>query len=168
MYPHWVAKISSHNFSISKMSVTSNTIGKDAIVSVLLPILHPLQLVQTTFPSCMNDQRLEGCVILRQEEKKINQKMQTAIIIHHKAFKAGGEFVEVNAAKQWFKLQVQGPQELLFQPEELSDLDTIMEDEEEGPEMLDIILQTRHGTKICLQNFCHLGSCVWTSQCPSG
>ena len=75
------------------------------------------------------------------ELRKINQKMQTAIIVHHEAFKNGDDFLEVHAVERWFKLQV-GALELIFTPEEVSDLDTAMGEEEEGPEMPAIILQT--------------------------
>jgi len=68
--------------------------------------------------------------------------MHMAIIVHHKAFKNGDEFQEVYAVARWFKLQVEGPCDLIFQPEEVSDLDTALGDEEEGQEMPAIILQS--------------------------
>ena len=116
-------------------------ISKDTIVSVLLRYLHPSHLVQMTFPNQLNGQRLEGCVVVGRQERKINRKMQTAIIVHHEAFKNEDRFQEVYAVAQWFKLQVEGPRDLIFQPEEVSDLDTALGDEEEGQEMPAIILQ---------------------------
>ena len=127
------------------MSVTNRTICKDPVVSVLLCYLYPSQLVQTTFPNQVNGQKLKECVVVGRELRKINQKMQTAIIVHHEAFKNGDDFLEVHAVERWFKLQV-GALELIFTPEEVSDLDTAMGEEEEGPEMPAIILQTANAS----------------------
>ena len=135
------------------MSHKQNKIDKDAIASVLLKYLRPSQMVQTTLLNHLKNEQLEGCAVVGREERKIDLKMQRAIFVGHSTFKNGDEFQEVYAATRWFKLQVQGLRDLLFQVDGVSDLDTALEGRDDGPEVPAIISQTANtGSQVDVDN----------------
>ena len=94
------------------MSPRKKAHGKGATVSCLIKFLHPSQLIRNTYPNPENGQRLEGCLTIRQEVKKINQ---LAIVVKHDDFVGmDKEPQELNAVKKHFSIQVEGDPDFFF------------------------------------------------------
>ena len=61
--------------------------GKDAKVSVLSKYLHPSRLVKQVLPNVEANHRLQNCVVIRLELKKIRRQDQLAVVLKHDDFK---------------------------------------------------------------------------------
>ena len=97
------------------MSPRKKAHGKGATVSCLIKFLHPSQLIRNTYPNPENGQRLEGCLTIRQEVKKINCKDQLAIVVKHDDFVGmDKEPQELYAVKKHFSIQVEGDPDFFF------------------------------------------------------
>ena len=97
------------------MAPRKKTHGKGAIVSVLIKFVHPLALIREKFPNPENRQRLEGCLTVRQEVKKITRKDQLSLVVTHDDFKdADGNLQELHAVKKHFSIQQEGDPDLFF------------------------------------------------------
>eukprot|EP00934_Nitzschia_sp_Nitz4_P007490 Nitzschia sp. Nitz4//scaffold526_size3785//2112//3756//NITZ4_009261-RA/size3785-processed-gene-0.3-mRNA-1//1//CDS//3329553959//7480//frame0 len=89
--------------------------GKDAVVSILSTYLHPSEHIRNKYPNPISGHRLEGCVVIRQEVKKIRRREQMAIVVQHDDFKTEeGEYIELHAVKRWIKISTEGPAEYFF------------------------------------------------------
>ena len=99
-----------------KMSPRKKTHGEGGTVSCLIKFLHPSQLIRNKFPNPTSGQRLEGCITVRQEVKRINRKDQLSIVIHHDDFKEADEetFQELYAVKKDFTIQAEGDPDFFF------------------------------------------------------
>ena len=60
--------------------------GKGAICSILLAHIHPSAHIRQKYPNCTRSDCLEGCKILRQEEKLIQRKQTLAVVFRHESF----------------------------------------------------------------------------------
>ena len=90
----------------AKNGTQKKTHGVGAIVSALNKFLHPSTLIREKYPNPKNCQRLEGCKMLQQEVKKINQKDQLSLVITHEDFlDANGNLHELYAVKKHFGIQ---------------------------------------------------------------
>ena len=49
-------------------------LGKDAVVSVPVQLLHSRKVVTDTWPKTSNGQRIQNLVVVRQEVKKISRR----------------------------------------------------------------------------------------------
>ena len=77
------------------------THGVGATVSCLIKFLHPSELILNKFPNPVNGQRLDGCITVRQELKKINRKDQLSLIVRHADFvKADGDPILLHGVKK--------------------------------------------------------------------
>ena len=75
-----------HHGQQKKMSPTKKTHGKGATISCLINFIHASQLIRNKYLNPASGQRLEDCITVRQEVKRINRKDQLAIVIHHSNF----------------------------------------------------------------------------------
>ena len=75
---------------------------------------HPNSSGTSSCPT--SGQRLEGCITVRQEVKRINRKDQLSIVIHHDDFKEADKetFQELYAVKKHFTLQAEGDPDFFF------------------------------------------------------
>ena len=114
------------------MSPRKKTHGKGGTVSCLIKFLHPSQLIRNTFLNPTSGQRLEGCITVHQEVKRINRKDQLSIVIHHDDFKEADEetFQELYAVKKHFTIQAEGDPNFFF------DLPVAADVQEEPQELL--------------------------------
>ena len=97
-----------------KMAPQKKTHGKGAVISILIKFVHPLALIQEKFPNPENRQRLEGCLMVRQEVKEISHKDQLSLVVTHDDFKdANGNLQELHAIKKHFSIQ-EGDPDLFF------------------------------------------------------
>ena len=69
------------------MALWSDNRGVGAIVSALLRFIHPSEHICNKFPNVVQGQWLENCVTIRQEVKKVSQKEQLVLVVHHEDFK---------------------------------------------------------------------------------
>lgn len=89
--------------------------GKDAKVSVLSKYLHPSRLITQLLPNVETNHRLENCVVIRLEVKKIRKKDQLAIVLKHDDFKTNdGAFEELHTVSRWCNITEEGPSDLFF------------------------------------------------------
>ena len=67
-------------------------LGVGAKCSCLSWFVHPLQHIRGKYPNPVSGHRLEGCLTIHQEVKKVSGQDQLCVIIHHDDFKmADGE-----------------------------------------------------------------------------
>ena len=91
------------------------THGIGATVSCLTKFLHPSELIQNKFPNPVNGQRLDGCITVHEELKKINRKDQLSLIVQHVDFvNNDGEPVLLHGIKKHFKIDMEGDPDLFF------------------------------------------------------
>ena len=89
--------------------------GVGAIVSALFRFIHPSEHIRSKFPNPVSGQQLSGCIMLRQEVKKVSRKDQLVIVVQHKDFKMdNGTFIELYAVNHYWKVHENGDPELRF------------------------------------------------------
>ena len=77
--------------------------------------MHPSALIQEKFLNPEKQQRLEGCLLVRQEVKKISHKDQLSLVVTHDDFKdANGNLQELHTIKKLFSIQEEGDPDLFF------------------------------------------------------
>ena len=102
-------------FLIKKMALQLCQLGVRAKCSCLSCFVHPPQHIRDKYPNPVSGHRLEGCLTIHQEVKKVSRRDQLCIIIHHDDFKmADGEFIELHAVKRYFKVTEEGDPDLFF------------------------------------------------------
>ena len=68
-----------HNFLSWHPGKKTHGVGATALC--LIKFLHPSELIRNKFPNPVNGQRLDGCITVHQELKKINRKDQLSLIV---------------------------------------------------------------------------------------
>jgi hypothetical protein len=121
--------------------------GRGAEVSCLTKYLHPSEHIRNKHPNLQSGHRTEGCIVLRQETKKVNRREQLCIIVRHDDYKAddGGD-IELYSVKQWFRITKEGPADCFFEAGGAVD----EEQEPAGermPQIVQQILQTGRGVR---------------------
>ena len=74
--------------------------GIGAVASVCKRFLHPSKTVSEKYPNMRPDERLEGCLELRKEVKKVMRREQMCIILRHDDFPN----IELHAVERWVKV----------------------------------------------------------------
>ena len=69
------------------MALWSDNHGVGAIALALLRFIHRSKHIRNKFPNVAQGQRLENCVTIRQEVKKVSRKEQLVLVVHHEDFK---------------------------------------------------------------------------------
>ena len=89
--------------------------GVGAIVLALIHFIHPSEHIRQKFPNTVAGQRLSDCQTIQQEMKKVTQKDQLIIVVHHKDFKTdAGDFINLYMVKHYWKVQKAGDADLCF------------------------------------------------------
>jgi len=96
------------------MARQKKTLGKDAVVSVLLKYVHPSEHIRNKYNNLLPNQALQNCTVLRQEVKRISGRNQLAIVVRHPEFMDGDSPIELYASKRWFRIQEEGPADFFF------------------------------------------------------
>ena len=74
--------------------------GLVPFVSALLRFIHPSKHICNKFPNVVQGQWLENCVTIRQEVKKVSQKEQLVLVVHHEDFKTpDNSYIELQSIK---------------------------------------------------------------------
>ena len=95
--------------------------GKDAKVSVLTKYLHPSRLINQVLPNAESNLRLQNCIIVRLEVKKIRRLDQLAVVLKHDDFKTNdGAFEEIYTVSRWCSVTEEGPSDFFFSNDELN------------------------------------------------
>ena len=85
----------------------------------------------------MQRHRLEGCMVVRQEVKKVSRRDQLCVVIHHDDFKTSSDdFVELYAVKHYFKVTEEESPDYFFDHP-----NTELADEEEAPQALTQVVE---------------------------
>ena len=73
-------------------------LGKNAKVSIVTKYLHPNRLINEVLQNYESNHRLNNCIVVRMEERKVNRCNQLVIELKHKDFKTNdGEPQEIYA-----------------------------------------------------------------------
>ena len=97
------------------MALQLHCLGVGAKVTCLTRFLHPFEHIRAKYPNPVSGHRLEGCVVVHQELKKVTRKDQLCVIVHHDNFKTTEDvFIELHAVKCYFKVTEEGDQDLFF------------------------------------------------------
>ena len=97
------------------MAPSSCEYGVGAIVSALIRFIHPSEHIRRKFPNPVAGQQLSDCQTVRQEMKKVSRKDQLVIVVHHEDFKTEeGDFIDLYAAKRYWKVHKGGDADLRF------------------------------------------------------
>ena len=105
--------------------------GVGAVISALICFIHPSEHIRQKFPNPVAGQWLSDCKTIWQELKKVSQRDQLIIVVHHEDFKTdAGDFIDLYTVKQYWKVQKAGNVDLHF--------DTVPTNEggEQGEEMV--------------------------------
>ena len=95
-------------------------LGKDAKVSVMTKYLHPSRLINEVLQNYESNNRLNNCIIVRMEEKKVNRHYQLVIVLKHEELKTNdGEPEEIYAVTRCCKVEEEGSSDLLFDTDNL-------------------------------------------------
>lgn len=86
--------------------------GIGAECDVLLKYAHPILTIKDKYPNPVNAQRLQKCLLIRQEEKTVNRKMQQCYVFRHDEFPDK----ELHCVARWCKISKEGPEEKFFSP----------------------------------------------------
>ena len=83
--------------------------GVGAIVLALIHFIHPSEHIRQKFPNPIAGQRPCDCQTIQQEMKKVMQKDQLILVVHHKDFMTdAGDFIDLYAVKHYWKVQKAG------------------------------------------------------------
>ena len=70
------------------------------VVLALIRFIHPSEHIRQKFPNPVTGQRLSDCETVWQELKKVLQRDQLVIVVHHVDFKTdAGNFIDLYAVK---------------------------------------------------------------------
>ena len=90
-------------------------LGVGAKVTCLSKFVHPSQHICDKYPNPVSGHCLEGCVVVRQELKKVSRHDQLCVVAHHDEFKtADSTIVEVHAVKRYWKVVEEGDRDFFF------------------------------------------------------
>ena len=82
------------------MALQSDNDGVGAIVSALLRFIHLSKHICNNFPNVVQGQRLENCVTIREEVKKVSWKEQLVLVVCHEDFKYPDDsYIELHGIK---------------------------------------------------------------------
>ena len=92
-----------HNINKKKqktMALRSDNHGVGAIVLALLRFIHPSEHIHNKFPNIVQGQRLENCLSICQEVKKVSRKEQLVLVVCHEDFKnPDNSYIELHGVK---------------------------------------------------------------------
>ena len=117
------------------MAPWSDNHGVGAIVSALLRFIHPSEHIHNKFPNVVQGQRLENCITIHQEVKKVSQKEQLVLVVRHDDFKnPDNSYIELHGVKQYWKVSQEGHPDYFFDTIAPTDENAYSQDESLMPE----------------------------------
>ena len=78
--------------------------GKGATVFIQSNYAHPSEHIRAKVVNPDKGHKLQSCIFLRQEVKKISGKDQLVVVVTHPDFKSGDDMIELHSVKLWFVL----------------------------------------------------------------
>ena len=77
--------------------------------------LHPSRPINEVVQNYESNHRLNNCIVVRMEDKKVNPCNQLVIVLKDKDFKTNdGAPEEIYSVTRWCKVQEEGPSTLFF------------------------------------------------------
>ena len=117
------------------MALWSDNHRVGAIVLALLRFIHPSEHICNKFPNVVQGQRLENCVTIRHEVKKVSQKVQLVLVVCHKDFKNPDDsYIKLDGVKQYWKVSQEGHPDYFFDTIAPTDENVNSQDESLMPE----------------------------------
>ena len=117
------------------MAPQSDNHGVGAIVSAQLRFIHSSEHIRNKFPNIVQGQRLENCVTIRQEVKKVSRKEQLVLVVCHEDFKNPDDsYIELHGLKQYWKVSQEGYPDYFFDAIAPTDENANSQDESLMPE----------------------------------
>ena len=86
-------------------------LGKDAVVSVPIRLLHSKKVVSQTWPNCNAGTRIDNLVVVRQQVIKISRKDQVAVVLTYD--KLPGK--ELHCVRRYARVITEGPTDFFFE-----------------------------------------------------
>ena len=86
-------------------------LGKDAVVSVPIRILHSKKVVSQTWSKCNAGTRIDNLVVVRQQVIKISRKDQLVVVLTHD--KLPGK--ELHCVRRYARVITEGSTEIFFE-----------------------------------------------------
>ena len=112
-------------------------LGVGAKTSCLSRFIHPSEHIRNKYPNPIQGHRLEWCVVVRQEVKKVSRRDQLCVVIHHNDFKTSSDdFIELYAVKHYLKVTEEGSPDYFF-----DHANTELADEEGVPQALPQVVE---------------------------
>ena len=96
------------------MAPRKKSLGKDAVATCLVRMLHPSQVIRTAFPNVEKNQKVSDLCVRRMEVMKINRQDKLAVVMVSDAFKSDGDLIEVYALPRFVHVVTEGPADLFF------------------------------------------------------
>ena len=97
------------------MALQLRRLGVGAKVTCLSKFVHPSQHICDKYPNPVSVHCLKGCVVVRQELKKVSRCDQLCVVVHHDEFKtADSTIVELHAVKRYWKVMEEGDSDFFF------------------------------------------------------
>ena len=119
------------------MASQSDNHGVSAIVSALLRFNHPSEHICNKFLDVVQGQRLENCVTICQEVKKVSWKEQLVLVVHHEDSKNPDDsYIKLHGMKQYWKVSQEGHPDYLFDAIATTDENATSQEETSMPEAI--------------------------------
>ena len=119
------------------MALHLRQLGVRAKTSCLSRFIHPSEHIRNKYPNPIQGNWLEGCVVVRQEVKKVSRRDQLCVMIHHDNFKTSSDdFIELYAIKHYLKATEEGSPDYFFDHP-----NTELADEDEAPQALPQVVE---------------------------
>ena len=71
---------------VKKMAREKKTMGIGAVVSALIRVLHPFQVVRDKYPNPQHGERLHDLLVIGRELRTVNNRLQMTILMRHDHF----------------------------------------------------------------------------------
>ena len=96
------------------MPTSKLQLGKEAVIWVKLKFIHPSAIIREAFPNTISTGKLEDCVVLRQDTKKINRREKLLVVFTHPRLNQGENPTELYCVKRYAHVTTEGPKDYLF------------------------------------------------------
>ena len=137
------------------MALWSDNHGVGVIVLALLRFIHPSKHIHNKFPNVVQGQRLENCVTIWQEVKKVSGKEQLVLVVHHDDFKIPDDsYIKLHDIKQYWKVSQEGHPDYFFDAITTTDENTNSQEEALMPEAVSEHINGNSHTTETIQALC--------------
>jgi hypothetical protein len=98
--------------------------GVGAVARVKKKFLHPAKDISDRYMNQDHNEELDGLLVLRKEQKRVNTREQTCVVFRHEDFDK-----EIYCVERWCKIVTEGPEESLFDNPRVDEEAPVVHDE---------------------------------------